>query len=837
MALFFAVSLFASALLLFFVQPMVGKMVLPLMGGSPSVWNTCMVFFQGLLLAGYAYAHATTRRLGARRQARLHLAVMALPLVPMAILALVYGSPVAAVPALAPQGSDFPFFGVVALLAVTVGVPFFVVSTSAPLLTRWFADTDDPAAKDPYYLYAASNLGSLLALVLYPLAVEPNFRLSAQGWGWAAGYAVLVLLVAGCAKRLWTSREPAPVKGGAAVAATLVTPLTRLRWVALAFVPSSLMLSVTTYVTTDLSPIPLFWIVPLALYLLTFIAAFGQTPRWVYRANALLAPVMILMIVFLQSGNLKIPHHGASMAAHLLAFGMVALMCHGELARSRPAAEHLTEFFLWMSFGGVLGGLFNALVAPVAFVDQYEYPLALVVAGLLLPPDDAGEEDGLRKALDFAVPLGIFALAYGLLWAFNRDYQDDRWNPAKALVWLSDKFDAMSKSVSKGGFTISATALQTILTLGVPAVVCYMGVERPIRFGLGVLAIWLAGTLHADHQYTLTRERSFFGRVAVDKDWKYFDAGRFNFHQLTHGTTLHGKQLTDVTTESDAPEAIAEAARLTKFYRSEPLTYYHRTGPLGAVFRNFPGKAKSTEFAAIGLGTGSVAAYGEPGRPVTFYEIDAKVRRLAENPKFFTYVTDCRARGGTVDFEMGDARLMMAKNAKPGQYAAIVVDAFSSDAIPMHLLTLEAVKMYLDKLAEGGIICLHISNRYLDLEPVAARIAKELGLVALTQSDGDTYEPGGGDDNKLPGKQTSVWVMLARTKEDLDRLTNQPEKVDYDGRSVTLTQWDTANDKVPPPIWSNRKADDMQDAPLWTDDFSNLFEALTAFQKKKASDE
>ncbi|MFO0807213.1 MAG: fused MFS/spermidine synthase [Gemmataceae bacterium] len=251
------------------------------------------------------------------------------------------------------------------------------------------------------------------------------------------------------------------------------------------------------------------------------------------------------------------------------------------------------------------------------------------------------------------------------------------------------------------------------------------------------------------------------------------------------------------------------------------------------MFRGFPGRSKSTEIAAIGLGTGSVAAYGEPGRKLTFYEIDPKVRRIAENPNYFTYLTDCKA--DKLSFEMGDARLMMARNGQAGQYAVIIVDAFSSDAIPMHLLTKEAVEMYLSRLAEGGILCIHISNRYLDLEPIAGRIAQELGLVGVTQSDSDSYEPFG--DEKIPGKQTSVWVMLARKSEDLERLTNQPAEVDYMGRAVKLTEWTPVKVKVPPPTWSNRKASDEQDSPLWTDDFSNLIQAVTAFQKSKSSSE
>ncbi|MFO0807214.1 MAG: hypothetical protein U0746_01175 [Gemmataceae bacterium] len=541
MALYFAVTLFTSALLLFFVQPMVGKMVLPLMGGSPSVWNTCMVFFQALLLGGYSYAHLATKRFGVRNQARMHLAVLALPLVAMAVLAVVTGSPVAVISSLAPQGSDYPFFGVVVLLAVTIGVPFFVVATSAPLLQKWFADTDHRDAKDPYFLYGASNLGSLLALVLYPIAVEPNLRLSQQGWMWGAGYLILVVMTYLCATRLWSSRPN--TLGLAPESDTTTAPLsiaTRFRWVVLALVPSSLMLSVTTYVTTDLSPIPLFWVAPLALYLATFIVAFGRTPGWVFKINSMITPVAILVIIFLHADNLKIPNHALNMLVHLATFTLVALLCHGELARTRPPASRLTEFYLWMSFGGVLGGLFNALIAPVAFKSLAEYPLALVAASLLLPPDDTSEDDGLKRGLDFAVPIALFFLSIGLLWAFDHDYEKyPKLDPNRVLDWISDAVSSVSKKLTNDGIRISANALKLMVTLGVPSLICYIGVERPLRFGLGVLAIWLAGVMYADTDYILLRERSFFGRVNVERETETEGFDQYVYHRLTHGTTRY----------------------------------------------------------------------------------------------------------------------------------------------------------------------------------------------------------------------------------------------------------------------------------------------------------
>src|SRR5262249_22160606 len=374
--------LFLSAFLLFVVQPMVAKMIVPKFGGTPAVWNTCMVFFQAALLAGYAYAHATTKWLGSRGQSLLHLLVLFLPFLALPI----------AVGSAVPSGDIYPGLEVLRLLVVTVGLPFFVVSTSAPLLQNWFAGTGHPSGKDPYFLYAASNLGSMLALLGYIVLVEPNLKLTQQSNSWLAGYGLLGILTIACALALWRSPRhpvtPLPERPVSALGSSELTPTRRLRWVALAFVPSSLMLGVTTSMSTDIAAVPLLWVIPLALYLLSFILVFSRLPSWVHLIFVILMPIVILIFAFQRASGLDAPVRWVDTTGigkivwlfllQLTAFFFVAMYCHGELAQDRPATKYLTEFYLWMSLGGVLGGLFNALVAPLVFKTAAEYPLVLV---------------------------------------------------------------------------------------------------------------------------------------------------------------------------------------------------------------------------------------------------------------------------------------------------------------------------------------------------------------------------------------------------------------------------------------------------------------------------
>lgn len=735
-AALFSLTVFLSAALLFTVQPMFARMALPMLGGTPAVWNTCMLFFQAVLLIGYGYAHVAPAALGLRRQVVLHLGLLLITL---------FVLPVAIPEGWSPPAQQSPFLWLFMLLLIALGLPFLVVSTTAPLVQKWFTGTDHPLARDPYFLYAASNVGSLAALLAYPTLIEPNLRLTDQSRLWALGYLLLTGLLLGCGAIL--SRFPAsitvgaPATGGpAVVAAASPVPVAGraavrpARWVLLAFLPSSLMLGVTTYLTTDVAPMPLLWVVPLAVYLLTFVFAFGQNARLSGRRIRRLLPILMLplalTIAFKAIGPLWV-----LALLHLLTFFVISMVCHGELARSRPAAERLTEFFLWIAVGGVLGGIFNALLAPLAFNHPIEYPLVLVAACFLRTTDGTARAKPVA-GWEFVVPLALGALLTGLVWLI-------RTLPIVGLPGL-------------------------LLSGGLPAALCFALRHRPVAFGfgLGTLMLTMAMLTGSGEYRTLYRERSFFGVWQV----RVHPAGKFT--ALVNGTTDHGRQS-------------LEAGR-----ELEPLAYFHRAGPIGQVFRAMEGSTSAGPVGIIGLGTGSLACHGKPGQEFTFYEIDPAVLRIAGDPRYFTYLKACPP---AIRVILGDARRSLVA-APDRHYGLIILDAFSSDAIPSHLLTREALRLYLDKLADSGLLALHISNRHLDLEPTVANLAHDAKLVALAQLEAAISKEDARD-----GRTPSHWVVLARRAEDLGAL-----RADQRWRAL-------------PP---------RPDRRLWTDDFSNILEVI-----------
>jgi hypothetical protein len=732
MTALFSVTMFVSAALMFSVQPMIAKMLLPLLGGSPSVWNTCMVFFQVALLAGYVYAHFSATRLGPRAQMFLQLALLA-----ASFAALPFVVSEATALALTPQ-SD-PTLWLLGRLASMVGMPFFAVSATAPLLQRWFANTGHASGRDPYFLYSASNTGSLAALLSYPVLIEPRLRLGQQVRLWTFGYAALAILVALCGIAIWRRRQ-VESEGAESRAETLrpdaasgsVMLPRRLFWMALAFIPSSLMLGTTQYLTTDVASIPLFWVVPLAIYLLTFVLAFARRNFFSLRWPGLLLAISVLAVIF------QMLTHGTHpvwlvITMHLFVLFFAAMVCHCRLADDRPAPSHLTEFYLCLSLGGALGGVFNALVAPNIFTTVAEYPLVLVFACLLRPRREAKKSTPAQLGFDVALPLLLAALAMG----------------AALMV---------------PALEIKSTAWRNALAIGVPVVITFTFVDRPLRFALGVAAVLTGGWFYSSaYGRVIHAERNFFGvsRVTVGSTGA--------FHYLVHGNTLHGAQHTD-------------AGR-----QCEPLTYYHRTGPLADVFYQFNARPASPNVAAVGLGAGSVISYGEPGQRWTFYEIDPAVVRVARDTNLFAYLGRC----ARADFNIvsGDARLRLAE-APPGHYGLIVLDAFSSDAIPVHLLTREALQVYLSKLAYGGLLAFHISNRSLDLEPIVGALARDAGLICVGWDDWNVSTP-----ERLDGKEESQWVVMVRHREDLGRLGHAARWLPVEG-GVT--------------------------SRVWTDDFSNL---------------
>ncbi|MBA3474592.1 MAG: fused MFS/spermidine synthase [Rubrobacter sp.] len=780
----FSVTIFVSASLLFLVEPMFAKFILPLFGSTPAVWTGSMMFFQMALLIGYLYVHATTAWLGARKQAVLHLAVVLLPLLVLPL----------AVPAdeWAPSSEGNPIFLLLGLLLVSVGLPFFAISTTNPLVQKWLADTDHPAARDPYFLYRASNLGSIIGLLGYPLLVERELTLDTQGIVWSVGYGLLLVLVLASAVMLWRSPRPSvaegeeaeplagdPVSGGGSSQtadpslvdsqAEGLTLLRRLRWIGLTFVPSSLMLGVTAFITTDITPIPLLWVIPLSLYLFSFVIVFSPSQRMpdiVHKVMVVTLPVMMAVLMLTVLIELRNPYW-LLILLHLLGFFVAAMVLHGEVARDRPPARHLTEFYLWVSVGGFLGGVFNALIAPVAFDTVVEYPLAIILACLFVPGlvlsrllqsgDRAGGEEG-RSREGEEVSGGDEEERETITSSGRRPLGSRRLDLALDLVLplaLGLAFWGISTAIDAYlPVDYISLAWQTMLGLAVGLCLWFAySATRPIRFGLGIAAILIAGTITSGAG-ALYEDRSFFGVYRV--------TGDDQVHTLVFGDTNHGAQVLGVQPP-------------------EPTTYYHPTGPVGQVFDALP--EATSRPAVVGLGTGTMACYNRPGQQLTFYEIDPLVESVARNNNLFTYLRDCPGENNVV---LGDARLSLA-DAPDAEYGIIVADAFSSDAIPVHLMTREAMNLYFDKLQSDGVLLIHISNRHLELEPVLGNVAQDAGLVCRAQYDQEN--------EGTPGKFVSHWVMMSRDEGDLGSMSD-------DAR------------------WSSCATD--PDSPVWTDDYSNL---------------
>jgi hypothetical protein len=734
-----AVAMFASGALLFLVQPMIAKMVLPLLGGSPAVWNTAMLFYQVLLLAGYLYAHASHRWLSLRQQVWLHLLVIALPLavLPMTL-------PVGWIP----PADRNPIPWLLALLLVGAGLPFFAVSTTSPLLQSWFARSAHPRAANPYPLYAASNTGSMLALLGYPLLIEPQLALRDQSRYWAVGYGSFAVLILAAVAMLWRSSRSLSrtAEANASPMSPAVQPVTirrRLRWIFLAFVPSSMMLSVTMYMSTNIAPFPLLWVLPLALYLCTFIVAFGASRVIPLTALRRATPLVLLPVAVVILSEATQPIRPLILF-HLLAFTFVALVCHTELAVDAPDSASVTEFYLWLSIGGALGGVANALLAPLLFNSVLEYPLVLVVAALLIPAyraaDAPAETDALPStpralAMDLSLPIGLSAAALLI-------------DIGVRQLNLGSEFGAR------------------VVTLGLAAVLCFPFAERPLRFGLGIAAMLLASTSFEKDRRLLFAERSFFGISRV------FVTGGGGFHELAHGNISHGAQ------------------NLDPAHRRDPLTYYTRTGPAGQLIlaRQRIGVVKRV--AVIGLGAGSLACYRREGEIWTFYEIDPLVLRIARDARYFSYLRDCAPEAQVT---LGDARISLA-SAADRMYDLMLLDAYSADAIPVHLMTREAIALYRRKLAPSGIIALHVSNRYFDLESVVAALAQDAGLVTLIRRDVGLSK----EESRL-GKTESVWMLLAEPATALDEIARD-------------ARW--------------RRAAVAPGMKVWTDDFSSTLSAL-----------
>lgn len=746
MAALFTLTTFLAAVLLFSVQPLVTRLLLPSLGGAPSVWNTAMVFFQAVLLVGYGYAHYFGKKFKQRRWTMVwfHGAFLLLPLSSLPL----------ALPARLPaSASGEPVLWLLGLLSVCVGLPFFVLSTSSPILQRAFALTPHSRAKDPYFLYAASNAGSLLALLSYPVAVEPNLSLSTQTRVWMFGYWVFIPCMLSC---LWLAAKSSAAGGGSAEHTQPLKPVEwrrRWRWILLAFAPSSLMLSVTTYLSTDVVAIPLMWILPLSLYLLSFMVVFAgrswiPAGQWVRPLPGLLS-----LLVLVLAGQVSNPRE-LLVSLHLLVFFVAAVVCHGELARDRPPAAQLTEFYSWMAFGGVLGGAFNALIAPQVFHGVTEYGITVVLVALLSP--GAGRSTTEKRAITVSIeflltslrtPVLIGGFCLGLIFLFQN-------SPLRQLLRNSG---------------LLGTPLPLVITIGLPILLCLLLSKNRWNFGLSLGSVLLAAHFYqGGYKFQVVHaERSFFGIHKV------FYIPNINSMHLVHGSTRHGVQ---------------------KVGDRTPVSYYRLGGPAHDIIdaaRLRHGRRRtgdSFRVAVVGLGCGVLAGYIRAGEEWTFYEIDPSVARIAQDPKLFTYWSGAPAAPKLV---LGDARIELM-DSHTRSFDLILLDAYSSDTIPVHLVTKEALDLYISKLKNDGLIGWHISNNHFDLEPVVGQLAAGAGWISRIRHDIKLTSA-----QKAREMTSSHWACLAEEPADLGGLASSQ-------------------------LWEPLR----RNAPLWTDDYSSLWTVL-----------
>lgn len=709
----FVITVFLSAALVFLVQPMFARMATPLLGGSPNVWNVSLVCFQAALLAGYAYAHLLTHLVKTvRGQVMVHgaLLVAAALVLPFELTG-VFGSPDPARPAL----------WLIGLFALSIAPPFAIISATAPLIQAWYARTGRADAHDPYYLYAASNAGSLLGLAAYPLLLEPLAPLAGQAMAWSVGYGVLLVLLIGCG--LLTMRSPAPVladtgteRDGAPLAdGQAARWRQRAWWLVLAFVPSSLLVGVTTHIATDVASAPFLWAPPLMLYIASFIVVFAKKPVIGRALSLAILPVFAGLALFTLTKVSGVPTL-LSFIVHLGALFFAAVACHGLMADDRPETGRLTEFYLLMSLGGVLGGAFNALLVPVIFNSVAEYPLMLLAALLLLPQ---------RYWLGPTWMVVMAAVAAG----------------TAGIAFYVYDVPALAQQPQRSFFILLTVSL----------ILLYLVRRSRLASVLVAASIWAIGVA-ASPTAGAYSERGFFGVVKIhDRD---------GYRVMVHGTTLHGAQ------------ALGEEAW-------RPSTYYAPETPIGQVFaaHTRPGRV-----GAVGLGVGSVACYAGPGQHYTFFEIDPIVARLARDTERFTYLSECTP---DADIVLGDGRLTLDDEPESA-FDILLIDAFSSDSVPAHLMTREAVALYLSRLKEDGVVLMHVSNRYMALETVVARIAGELGVPARAQ-----YHTSREEGYRA---QSSVVVALARN-------------------DLALAPLDATG------AWSVLESDQGR---AWTDDYSNI---------------
>lgn len=749
MVILFTVTVFLAAALLFGVQPMVAKALLPDFGGGSSVWTTCMLYFQTLLIGGYLYAHLLLTYLPRRAQMLVHGVVLAGALV----VGWLFFEPVPP-----PGASEFPVPWLLGQLFLLSGLPYFAISSAGPLLQGWFARTDHRRAHDPYFLYAASNAGSFVGLLAYPIIVEPTLGLSDQRAVWLSLFGMFAVLGLVCAGRTRRGVSGKPAASAGPADPEPITWKRRLWWVFLAFVPSTTLLGVTTHLTTDVASFPLLWVVPLALYLLTMIVAFSGRAGMVVRAGARPMVVSIIaawvLLVAWDSAEHTAPIFG-NILIQLSVLLTVGLYGHSRLALDRPSAGRLTEFYLLMSIGGAAGGLFNGVIAPLLFEGVYEYHLALFAALLMLPgvPRLPGQPALRRWARRLALPLASGLVVVGIVF-FTRWSANHATNPVAHLI--------------------ANPVAQLFVLIVPPALIVYMG-WRDRASCAGAFLFPLAAVVASSvfNPTYIHKERTFYGVHKVQR--RPQPNGRV-LHWILNGTTMHGMQFY-------GDPVLAEM----------PLGYYHPAGPCGAVMRVLHElRPERARICVIGLGSGAMVTHGRPGDEVVFMEIDPAVERIARDTRYFTFLADARA---DVEVRLGDGRLLLERSEAADEplFDAVYVDAFSSDSIPTHLLTTEAIELYFDRITRDGMVALHISNRHLDLLPLIFALAREQNVYALMYNDVVTETQ-----RRTEARYSSTWAVLTASPKTGQMLLDEG-----------FSQYS--------PAWTVR---------AWTDQYSNILSVI-----------
>lgn len=729
--LLFASTLFCSASLMFALQPMFGKILLPLLGGAPSVWNMCMVFFQTVLFLGYLYAHLLSSRLSLKHQVLTHSAVIGVS---------IFSLPVALSAVSLPSTSTDPTFWLLSALILSIGMPFFVLSTSAPLLQKWFSILGHESSDDPYYLYVASNAGSLIALLSYPFLLEPAIGLQDQQSIWSIGFIVLGLLICCCMAMVFLKqRQGSGFVEEISAIADKPGLRKQFRWLALSLVPSSLLLALTNYISTDIAAVPLLWVIPLALYLASFIIVFSKYGAAVHSKMVSLYPWMVAPFLAYYFSNQKIAEYWLEISLHLMVFLLTIMVCHGELAKTRPSSRYLTNYYLIMSFGGTLGGMLNTFIAPVIFDNVYEYPL-MIIAGLILI---FGKQPKVFEKIEFSrkVVIGSPIAFFGAIFYLNH-------------------IKALSNTVLMGLLMLAIFAYFSFLHKNLLSLSAFLSV-----------IVSCNPLIKQQDDVVMYQKRNFFGVLNIKQHLEGGDKGLL-MHVMHHGTTNHGEQL-------------RQAA-----LRCEPVGYYNKSGPFGQLFKAYDASSEHWNIGIIGLGGGAMSAYAKQHQHWTFYELNPAVIDIATNLDYFSYLHDCAHQ---YQIRAGDARLVLDREKMP-QYDLLIVDAFSSDSIPMHLMTKEAVQLYLDNIKPGGLLAFHITNRHLDLKKVVSAHAKEFGLANAI----DEFRL----KQKTPLIHSADLVVMARNPAEL-----QPLLKDKAG------QW--------------KPLPDYPDTRVWTDDFSSILSVLS----------